>query len=252
MRVVPPYSDYNFFRKQSKPRTVSQVAIDLGILSYSSRYVVNDVLRELMYDGECSVHGFETSSDTQLVWASIKTNGGSRLFIVFRGTEFYNIHDWMTDANCAKHGCQLALGYGTQLHEGFLKAFRAIEPEIKSLCKATISEAIVFSGHSLGGALATIADALYPSSACVTFGAPAVFCLQQVEKNQAYLNRQFRYVHGSDVVPKLPPPSFGFKHLAGAMHLDAMPRPWANIFTPRPCFDHVPTLYAERIYGEGL
>jgi len=82
------------------------------------------------------------------------------------------------------------------------------------------SDQLVITGHSLGGAVATsIAAALQdhmPNLQLVTFGSPR-------PGGRKFRDRlrvpHRRYVHGLDVVPRLPLAAFGFRHTAPAIVL---------------------------------
>jgi len=78
---------------------------------------------------------------------------------------------------------------------------------------------IVATGHSLGGALASLAAGVLRSQGVTvdlyTYGAPKVG-LEGVSK---YLSRtdmglNFRVTHKNDPVPKLPPALLGYRHIS--------------------------------------
>jgi hypothetical protein len=144
-------------------------------------------------------------------------------FIVFRSTE-RKLSDWMTNFNSRLTDCPYVEG---KVHTGFLEAFKAIvieegdflsvfEQEIDKLRDAS---AIWITGHSLGGALASIAASylLHSNirvSGIYTFGAPRV----GNEKYRDYLNarltyKYWRFMHKSDVVPDVPLPLSRFDWL---------------------------------------
>ena len=150
-------------------------------------------------------------------------NGSSALtlYVVFRGTE--SREDMLTNldlfteeffSKSAKedgnehHDGEVDQPY---VHSGFLDQFRALEPRITEYLSkhGTSCSRVVFAGHSLGGALATIATLYYatrqfrfrnfpslPFIYCHTFGSPRVgdeaFCaaferyVHHLEKNDGY------------------------------------------------------------------
>lgn len=92
---------------------------------------------------------------------------------------------------------------GVSVHSGFLA-------ETKKLWKEIIKDIRVFegelplwvTGHSLGGAMATITAMKYPVEAITTFGEPRVGRkIKKVISNEIHT----RYVNGNDIVTKLPP-----------------------------------------------
>jgi len=80
---------------------------------------------------------------------------------------------------------------------------------------------VVLCGHSLGGATATVLmDFLcniYFNTALVTFGSPRPGG-RSLRKRLAP-QTHYRYVHGSDVVPKTPPYATGYVHTHERIHL---------------------------------
>jgi len=79
---------------------------------------------------------------------------------------------------------------------------------------------IIFTGHSLGAAMATIAIATYElerpedGAYLFTFGSPRTGNPKLADWFQkTFADRAFRFVHNQDLVPKVPPANFGFKHI---------------------------------------
>ena len=130
--------------------------------------------------------------------------------LAFRGTS--DARDWMTDTDTRK---LLFDGIG-QTHAGFGHAWRSLEHSIfEAIPKST--EQLWVTGHSLGGALATIAakaiDPTVPVHCVVTFGSPRVFGPATAhDVNWAFQNRIYRVVHSNDFVPRVPGP-FRFRHV---------------------------------------
>jgi predicted lipase len=96
---------------------------------------------------------------------------------------------------------------------------------------------VICCGHSLGGALATLAAAWascqYPDAdvRCITLGSPRVGNGSFVEAVKYLSGGVYRLVHGWDPVPAVPPPGIGFKHVKGRMFLHnnkclLAKRPW--------------------------
>ncbi|PKH33506.1 MULTISPECIES: lipase family protein [unclassified Shewanella] len=128
--------------------------------------------------------------------------------IAIRGTQL--IADWGTNAQLG-----LSVGDGNQIvHAGFNNAFASLRQQIATfLDKWRISnpgKAIHFVGHSLGGALASLAADWasvnnYASNINLyTFGSPRVGQQGFASANTHRLNQIFRCTHGADVVPKVP------------------------------------------------
>jgi triacylglycerol lipase len=94
------------------------------------------------------------------------------IIIAFRGTEPTTLQDWMTDVKIRRK-----TGPYGKVHRGFLKGFQVVWPEIRSVINKwqTQAQSLWLTGHSLGGALATLAMASLgeeakPVNGLYTFG----------------------------------------------------------------------------------
>ncbi|OBT11159.1 hypothetical protein A9267_00460 [Shewanella sp. UCD-FRSSP16_17] len=123
--------------------------------------------------------------------------------IAFRGTA--GLADTLTDLHC---GVTVGPNYKA-VHAGFNRTFESIKPQLATLMAKAGNRPVHCVGHSLGGALATLAANWIRSQYKVnvnlyTFGAPRVgfgpFALQ----TETELNGIYRAVHRSDPVPMVP------------------------------------------------
>lgn len=86
---------------------------------------------------------------------------------------------------------------------------------------------VFVTGHSLGAALAGLAVGAsaterLPIAGLYTYGMPRVGNKYFAEKFQAsYGKRAFRIVNNNDSVTRVPPRSFGFKHVGTVKYLDS-------------------------------
>ena len=114
--------------------------------------------------------------DTQAILVSNK----DFLVLAFRGTETNSIKDIKTDLKTKLIHHKTNSQTKGKVHAGFSKAFEQIAADIqKNLAKKKYQEKSLFiTGHSLGGALATVAIKRLSHragiSACYTFGSPRV------------------------------------------------------------------------------
>eukprot|EP00891_Asterochloris_glomerata_P009139 jgi/Astpho2/9139/Aster-07787 len=159
---------------------------------------------------------------------------GGTAVMAFRGTE--NAQDGLQDMKIIRKNIDYlqALYPGVQAHTGFMQQFAAVssmaKPEenlaevIKQLSGGQDPNRVQCCGHSLGGALATLAatwaSMTYPQAdvRCITFGSPRVG--NQVFKNafQSMVGTSIRVVHRGDLIPALPP-ALAYKHVENCLHL---------------------------------
>jgi triacylglycerol lipase len=92
-----------------------------------------------------------------------------------------------------------------RVHEGYLTSFQQLEQGLRDRLGSLQDRRIWFTGHSLGGALATLAAARFGGfQGLYTFGSPRL----GNRDFAAWFDGQpcFRVVHHDDIVPRLPPP----------------------------------------------
>lgn len=106
-----------------------------------------------------------------------------------------------------------AAGVGARFHQGFLGALAEIWPPLLANVEAEVAKKernLWVTGHSLGGALATLASwRLYRKFVDIhqiyTYGAPMVGNQLAMDAyNREFAGRIFRYVNTRDFVPRLP------------------------------------------------
>lgn len=145
---------------------------------------------------------------------------GDTVFVVFRGTELpapdvalnsFGVvadvfGDWTTNFHAIP--VQPAGALPGKVHQGFYEAAMGLLPTVKARLPANAGlKHFVFTGHSLGGALAFLTGALlknagpvYPQ--LITFGAPRAGDQTFVDAQAAIPHA--RYVNGFDVVVRVP------------------------------------------------
>ncbi len=164
------------------------------------------------------------------------------LCIVFRGTE--SKRDVLTDINISLVELKLPnsnSGIKSYVHCGFWNQFNSIKNNLDIIIKdyyrqnkinfntkilndnnkdKYTKKTVIFTGHSLGGALSTIAALhykyLYPdiNFKCVTFGSPRVGCSNFKKLFNQYIECSYRFVNDNDPVPCIPTP-WRFSHVKG-------------------------------------
>lgn len=132
-------------------------------------------------------------------------------FVAFRGTAGFR--DIVTDLMTWRVGWTP----GGRVHAGFAGALRKTwQPLLQSLTHH--SGRLVFTGHSLGAALATLAATLLPPAAVYAFGSPRV-------GNRAFAEllrdvEIHRVIGCADLVCRVPPSWLGFSHGGAENYVD--------------------------------
>ena len=153
----------------------------------------------------------------------------------FAGTDPVVIEDWITDFSIQASPDGIA--------QGFSIAAQAVLPEITALLKASSCRAVFVTGHSLGGALAVIAasslvDAGIPVAGVYTFGMPRAGSESFQRAYDARLGDvTYRLVHGTDIVPSVPPTGLGFHHVGRSLRCVSWAKCDPSALTPTPGSD---------------
>ena len=268
--AVPPYPEYEYFREKLPFGYKSApYCIDASILAYADPDFAWPVFTKA---------GFKRVAylDRQGTQCYVVEKDGI-LLVAFRGTQS-NV------TKNGKHRLEVLMDSwtdidfimverkGAYVHEGFASAHAKVWPDLLALIQNRL---VIFTGHSLGGALATYSAFKHRFSSCVvslhTFGAPCVGNKDFVQAMDERLQSvHFRYTHNRDGVPSLPPKNFGFEHCGTHIHFGEDP-PHNPVKFKRGClgsifpvtigtipgwiYDHIPLLYAwhiwERYNGDG-
>jgi len=121
--------------------------------------------------------------------------------LALRGTNPFEWNDWRTNLNALT----MPAAGGGRVHRGFMQATQRIWGTVGHHLEQWASEGIplYYAGHSLGGAMAALADNLLPADAIYTFGMPRVGNAEYCDSQQA--RPIYRVVDCADVVPHVPP-----------------------------------------------
>lgn len=116
---------------------------------------------------------------------------------------------------------------GDSIHAGFLSEFEVIQHQIFKFVRSHPMRPILLTGHSLGGAIATILAAElakdgYEVSLC-TFGSPRVGDAEFAETFKSLNIHHTRVVHGDDIVPRFP--KIGYRHVGSCLHINSEGHP---------------------------
>ena len=125
-------------------------------------------------------------------------------FLGFRGTEATSIKDIKSDTRATTEDCEA----GGKIHSGFNEAFQQTALDIQTSLNQDEfrNKPLFITGHSLGGALATIAAKRLMHhggiAACYTFGSPRVGDDDWAANIKTPI---YRLVNAADPVTMLPP-----------------------------------------------
>ncbi|MDF1813695.1 MAG: CHAT domain-containing protein [Verrucomicrobiales bacterium] len=179
-------------------------------VSYRTNEVVSEVTGRWGF-GKCE--HFESSNTEGFV-----ASNSEIILIAFRGT------DGQEDLKLDLTFTPIKVG-DHNFHRGFRKAFEDVEGELRQMVRNASPESkkLYFTGHSLGGALATIAAAElseeFTTHEIFTYGQPGVGTASFAGfYNNTFPSKSFRFVNKGDIIPKVPP---GFSHTEKELFLDA-------------------------------
>ena len=210
--LVRPAEGARFFAG-GRPTSEPVLSAELSRLAYAAfdrdptaRTELEATLRRVGFS-RCTVF---SAGSTQAFLAQDPTTPLSVL--AFRGTEL-DPRDWATDLDALL----MPWPGGGQVHKGFAEALNTMWSAVAAAL-ATVTGRVLYAGHSLGAALATLAAARRPPHALFTFGSPRVgdaLFAQAI----ATLDHH-RYTNCCDIVCRVPPEALGYHHAGPAAYLD--------------------------------
>jgi len=147
---------------------------------------------------------------------------GNTVQVVFRGTQSGSLQNWVSDLAAAK-STPYPNVTGAFVHAGFLDTYDVVRAQVRSAVSSLVNSVnpsrVVFTGHSMGGALATLAAVdIIPSlripAVLYNYGSPRVGNLQFMSFFSHLIGTSWRVTNRNDIVPHLPTTSMGFHHIA--------------------------------------
>ncbi|HWO98691.1 MAG TPA: lipase family protein [Bacillus sp. (in: firmicutes)] len=155
------------------------------------------------------VHSFKARSFHVEEWFGFIIESPLAIVVAFRGTQ--SDTDWISDLRYGQVPYPYVKNAG-KVHSGFMDVYKSCRGELMNVLKnLSPSKPIFITGHSLGGALATL-HALDTavnlegdrSIVMVNFGSPRVGDPDFVYQYKQYLPYSIRYVNSVDLVPFVP------------------------------------------------
>lgn len=157
--------------------------------------------------------GAEIVEDAETDTTALLVAADGDVYLAFRGTS--SRRDWKTNADVLSAAVPEAWGCGAgaagmRAHRGFARAFGAVAPRLLEALRDRPFRRLVVCGHSLGGALATLAGAwaccAMPDArdrvAVVSFGAPQAGDAAFVDFFNDVVPASARVVTPMDPVPR--------------------------------------------------
>lgn len=180
-------------------------------LAYSDEAAIKE---RALNDWGLSNCRFVSLDDTQSFIASVADTA----LVVFRGSE--SVGDWLANFDIQS----TTRPYGL-LHRGFFRAFEDVQDQILQALSTLNSKRVIVTGHSLGGAIATVFAAEAPANLPIkwiyTYGQPCVGIGNDYTAalTDRYGKTLVRFVNDDDIVPRLPPSPY--RHVGRLVHFSA-------------------------------
>ena len=130
--------------------------------------------------------------------------------VAFRGTEPNQWSDIKADLKIRRVKCPTGF-----VHRGFRDALDEVWTDVVAWISKQKCHHEFFTGHSLGGALATLAASRWNTvtTHLYTYGSPRVGGKKFI---QSFLTRnRYRFRNNNDIVTRVPFEIFGYKHVSG-------------------------------------
>lgn len=194
--LITKYLD-DFVEKNKK----SSLLKLLDMVAYDHHAETDRLIHELGTLNAKLVNTFD-SNGTQAILISTD----NFIALAFRGTEATSLKDIKSDAKAVSIQCDS----GGKVHCGFIAAFEEVAIEIQSTLNQEkfANKPLFITGHSLGGALATIAAKKLTHqggiASCYTFGSPRVGDEKWISNIKVPF---YRVVNAADCVTMMPPSS---------------------------------------------
>src|ERR1700719_4423801 len=234
------------FFPNGRPRSDAALCVELARLAYCrldigfafDRDRVRKVLGRIQFT-DCKF--FETSAEPNGGGspAFLALDGDNKLAVLsFRGTDKDDPTDLADDLNALPQPWQA----GGSVHCGFAKALQDVWPGIAAALPEFKEYRLLFTGHSLGAAMATLASTLQPA-VLYTIGSPRAGDQAFADLLQGLDNH--RYVDCCDLVTRVPPEVLGYAHIPGKIYYIDFNRNLQQIYPNDPYIDRDRTIAEE-------
>jgi hypothetical protein len=221
--VFPPNHDYRYFadgerhpfRHRAKRFELVNAwwLAEASLLSYAERDFATRVFRAVGFEVDAAQPMSGPSTQCYVVHTD------RTIIVAFRGTQVYKpglnrpleavLRDEISDIFLDAKFQFVRWPRGGYVHAGFQQGLDEIwqdelQPDLTRLTRAKPECSVWFTGHSLGGALATLAADRFPGvEGLYTFGSPRVGDAGFANGFRA-LGKTYRFVNNNDIVSRVP------------------------------------------------
>ena len=213
--LLHPETRDTVFRK-GQEYSIPQIGVEMARLAYYA--FDDDQIPRLRAAVDAAGFGdlktFSAGLDTQ-AFAARRADGLA--VAAFRGTQPGSVFDIGVDAFAGLVSWE---GKG-QVHLGFHESFKAVHGDLAGWISSTgvAPDKLLFCGHSLGGALATLAGAVWERAQVVTIGSPRVGDPDFAASVSGPRCR--RIFNCCDLVARVPPRAIGSDHVEPSSFITA-------------------------------
>ena len=212
------------FFPDGRPESDAALCVEMARLSYLRQETdfafdqdkVRKILGRIQFTG-CKFFESSNRPDGHGSHAFLALDESTKLAILsFRGTDADDPTDIGDDLNILPEDWTA----GGKVHTGFAGALMELWPAVEKELQKLDDSTLLFTGHSLGAAMATLAASLHLPNSLYTFGSPRVGDEAFVAAIEGKLNNH-RYVDCCDLVARMPPAGvFGYAHIGRAYYID--------------------------------
>ena len=185
-------------------------AIDLSAMAYLDPSEIEDKIEGHFYTFQWIEN---KEADTQVFICE----DDEQTWVVFRGTEFDNFDDWITNLDCS-----FIHGEWGEVHKGFYNDVESVRFDIVDHIHESImkDKQIIFTGHSQGAACAellfseTCRYLPYQNQICIPIEPPRNMSREAAKVfGKAHGSKVYHVVNNNDVVTRVPTRLMGYAHV---------------------------------------
>lgn len=213
------------FFPSGRPQSEAALCAEMARLAYArqepnfafDRNLILKMVRGIGF-GDCKFFEKAMGPEGQGSHGFLAIDDAAKLAVLsFRGTDASDPTDLMDDINAIP---ERWIGEG-KVHSGFAGALAEIWEQVRSGLSDIGGMRLLFTGHSLGAAMATLASSLQRSASLYSFGSPRVGDAEFVAALQQKQLDSHRYVDCCDIVARVPPEGLlGYAHMGNPYYID--------------------------------